>query len=960
LVISPFEKAEGVFTVRRAGIVKTERFTVKNSAAVLKINLDDTYIPNIDVQVDLTGEAPRLNRKGEPDAKLPARPAYALGSISLDIPARTRTLQVSPRPGVKALAPGEETSITVDVRDHTGKPVSGAEIALVVVDESILALSGYTFPDPIATFYSNRYASVASHYLRSFVRLEDPDRAKETDKDRDGIPDATTGAPGGAVGGVAAPSSPAGAPMPAPAAEKKPSPKAKESLADDKSEASMDDSGASNTPIAVRADFNPLPLYVATAYSDKSGTATMKLKVPDNLTRYRIVAIAVEGEKRFGKGEDTLTARLPLMVRPSAPRFLNFGDKAELPVVLQNQTDKALTVNVAARSTNTSLQTGMGYQLTIPANDRLEVRFPVETNRPGIARFQVGAVSGSFTDAAEFSLPVYTPATTEAFATYGTIDEGAIVQSVAAPDNVFDGFGGLEVSTSSTALSSLTDAVLYLVQYPYECAEQVSSRVMAVASLKDVLGAFKAEEMPSSAELLASMERDIKRLQGMQHYDGGFGFWDSYHEAWPYLTVHVTHALSRAKEKGFQVPEEMLSRSLGYLRDIESKYNRYYSKEARASITSYALYVRNRLGDADPAKARRIIKDNGLTKLPMESLGWLLPVLEKDKKGSSKEIEEIKKHLSARVSETAGAAHFVTSYDDGAYLLLASERRTDGVLLEALIGSEPKSDLIPKLVKGLLEHRKAGRWSSTQENAFVLVALDRYFNTYEKTTPDFVARAWLGSTYAGGNSFKGYSTDKHQLDVPMKELRKGSAKKDFVLSKEGAGRLYYRIGLNYAPSDLLLKPADYGFRVSRKYESIDHPDDVKQDKDGAWHIKAGARVRVTLEMVAQGRRYHVALVDPLPAGLEAENPALATTQTAPTSTGDDWYRWWSYYWFEHQNLRDERVEAFTSLLWGGVYHYSYTARATTPGTFVVSPTKAEEMYSPETFGRSATDRVIVE
>ena len=72
--------------------------------------------------------------------------------------------------------------------------------------------------------------------------------------------------------------------------------------------------------------------------------------------------------------------------------------------------------------------------------------------------------------------------------------------------------------------------------------------------------------------------------------------------------------------------------------------------------------------------------------------------------------------------------------------------------------------------------------------------------------------------------------------------------------------------------------------------------------------------------------------------------------------------WWSWSrpWFEHQNLRDERVEAFTSLLWEGVYTYAYLARATTPGTFVVPPPKAEEMYHPETFGRGWGDRVVVE
>ena len=70
--------------------------------------------------------------------------------------------------------------------------------------------------------------------------------------------------------------------------------------------------------------------------------------------------------------------------------------------------------------------------------------------------------------------------------------------------------------------------------------------------------------------------------------------------------------------------------------------------------------------------------------------------------------------------------------------------------------------------------------------------------------------------------------------------------------------------------------------------------------------------------------------------------------------------WWWREWYDHQNLRDERVEAFTTLLWDGVHEYSYTARATTPGTFVVPPAKAEEMYAPETFGRSGSDRVIVE
>ena len=153
---------------------------------------------------------------------------------------------------------------------------------------------------------------------------------------------------------------------------------------------------------------------------------------------------------------------------------------------------------------------------------------------------------------------------------------------------------------------------------------------------------------------------------------------------------------------------------------------------------------------------------------------------------------------------------------------------------------------------------------------------------------------------------------------------------------------------------------------------MDSPDDVTRDTDGTWHIKAGARVRVRLSMVAESQRNHVALIDPLPAGLEILNPSLAVTEDIPVATGDTTDTtdiaaagrypdsWWYGVWFDHQNMRDDRAEAFSNLLPAGTYSYSYVARATTPGTFVTPPTRAEEMYAPETFGRAATDRVVVD
>lgn len=944
LVQSPFTPAEGLLTVSRSGILYTQRFRVDEGSTTLSIPIEAAHIPNLDVQVDLVGSAARLDDQGQAVEGVPPRPAYASGSLTLPIPPLERTLALQADLAAKEIEPGGETTLALTLTDPDGQPVANAEVAVVVVDEAVLALTNYQLADPLDTFYQTRPSDVSSRYTRASLILVDPLALLE---------ETNTAA------------------LPAPLATASRGGFGEEELAAEAPKAVLEGAvadqaaGPQGTPIRIRLDFNPLATFAPAVRTDSRGQASVRVEVPDNLTRYRVMVVAVDsGGGRFGTAEANLTARLPLMVRPSAPRFLNFGDHAEFPVILQNQTGSPMTVDVAMEATNLNLTGDAGLRVDVPAHDRVEVRFPATTDRPGTARYQVAAVSGRFADAATGELPVYTPATTEAFATYGVIDSGAIAQPIARPQDVFTQFGGLEITTSSTALQSLTDAVLYLVAYPFECSEQLASRVLGVAALRDVLAAFEAEGLPAPGEIEAAVVRDIERLGAMQNWDGGFPYWRRGQDSIPFNTIHVAHALARAEAKGFDVPQEMKASALTYLRDIESHYPSWYSEWTRRTLSSYALYVRNLMGDRDAAKARALLKEAGLDGLSLDAIGWLWPVIIDDP-ASGAELAQIRREIANRVVETAGAANFITQTSDQDYLLLRSNRRTDGILLDALILDDPDSDLIPKLVTGLLAHRSRGHWGNTQENVFVLLALDRYFNTFEAQTPDFVARIWLGDTYAGEHTYEGRTTERHATEIPMTYLTDAAfgGSRDLILSKEGQGRLYYRLGLRYAPTDLSLDPLDMGFVVQREYEAIDNPQDVTRDEDGMWHIAAGARVRVRLTMVADSRRYHVALVDPLPAGLEIVNPALAVSGSVPQDPSSPDYRygwWWWGTWYEHQNMRDERAEAFTSLLWDGVYEYTYVARATTPGTYVVPPAKAEEMYSPEVFGRSASDRILVE
>ena len=951
LVQSPFAPAELLVTTRRNGIASLQRLSAPDGSANLKIPLEEINIPGLQLQVDAVGSQPR----SEEDREM--RPAYASGSLNLAVSTASRHLQVAVKPAQDKLQPGGSTELQLDLKDNQNRPVQG-EVTVLVVDESVLALSGYDPADPLATFCPAAAAGVSDTHSRRWLLLQQPrlinaghntNESSRADK-------------GGAVYERAMAQSEA-EPMAAPAPARALG--GREEMAKEKSEyrrekkvAKDEKAPAPPSSFKVRTNFDALALFAPTVATDAEGRAKVTVKLPDNLTRYRIVALATAGVKQFGKGESSLVARQPLMVRPSAPRFLNFGDRCQLPVMVQNQTDQPMRVALACRTSNALVgeakKNAAGYQFEVPANDRVECQIPCTTESAGTARFQFGAAAKGASDAAEISLPVWTPSTTEAFATYGVVDEGAVEQAVEKPANVWPQFGGLSVTTTSTALSELTDAFIYLAQYPYGCTEQVSSRMLAAAALKDVLSAFNAPGMASEAEIKRAMAADLEKLRGLQCDDGGWDYWVRNKPSISYLTVHITHSLVRCKQKGFEVNENMLAQALAYLQNIESHIPPEYGDACRRSITAYALYVLDLADKTDAAKARKLLGEVSLKDQGLEVMGWLLPTLNKDK-ASRGQVDEIYRYLDNHSTQTASTAQFNTGYGDNGYLILYSDRRDDGLLLESMIATRPKHPLIPKLVRGLLDHRSAGHWENTQENCWVLLALDRYFHQYESVTPNFVAQIWLGQASAGQQTFRGREKDEKRVVIPIDQL-KGEK---LIISKAGAGRLYYRLGLDYCPKDLKQAPADYGFAVQRSYEAVRDNRDVTRDDKGVWHIKAGAEVRVNLTMQAPSRRYHVALVDPLPAGLEAVNPSLLGTRPtqAPANRSDGW---WSRYWYEHENMRDERVEAFTQLLWEGVYTYSYVARATTPGTFVVPPTKAEEMYHPETFGRSASDQVIVE
>jgi alpha-2-macroglobulin len=203
LVQAPFYPAEAVMSCRRSGIVKTERFRINSPTYTLRVPIEEAWTPNVHVQVDIVGAEDRdagsadissatarrslaENQNGsEPErqslsaqrggeAAKAKRPAYASGEINLSIPPLSRKLNVVATPRDKTLEPGGNSIINVEAKDASGKPVNNGEVAVVVVDESVLALIDYKLDDPISIFYAERDAGTNDYRSRTNVVLGNP------------------------------------------------------------------------------------------------------------------------------------------------------------------------------------------------------------------------------------------------------------------------------------------------------------------------------------------------------------------------------------------------------------------------------------------------------------------------------------------------------------------------------------------------------------------------------------------------------------------------------------------------------------------------------------------------------------------------------------------------------------------------------------------------------------------
>jgi len=485
----------------------------------------------------------------------------------------------------------------------------------------------------------------------------------------------------------------------------------------------------------------------------------------------------------------------------------------------------------------------------------------------------------------------------------------------------------------------------------------------------------------------------IGTLLTHQDGSGGFSFWED-GEAVPWLSAYAMLAVEEAANKGFFVPRAARDRGVDYLRQVLDRTSIGDADEpanagaaddvpleptdapaapetrpAKAYGTlAFVADVLATIGQPDPGYLNRLF--DARAGRPTFAQALLLHAMVTARMPAA-ETDLLAKELESRVRVGAGSA-FVDEAETLEEDLLDSSSRTTALVLRALVAAKPAHPLASRLARGLLDHRVGGAWRSTQENVWALLALDDYRRAAEAAAPSFEARVFLGGDVVGQASFLGASVVDMPVSVGPERL--GERGSPLTFEVRGQGKLFYSAELTYAQTALPEKPAGDGLFVQKRVRAL-RPEELAAalavlPKRSDASAPVGDLVLVDLLLESPEPREQVVVDDPLPAGLEPVDfaldtsaAALAVSEQKPADPSDPRHGR-DYGAFReaagmHRELHDDRVLTFLPHVDPGLYHFRYLARATTPGDFVVPPSRAECMYSPEVRGRTGAARFSV-
>ncbi len=937
---NPFPGENALITIERNGIIKHWVQKLDTENPVVEVQIEKDFFPGFYFSALVV--SPRTEKPLIDDNDL-GKPAFRMGYVKTALDDRYKEIIVRVKPEKESYKPGDRIKVNLKVASKYEKSEKAFELAVVAINNEVFSLlsEGKKHFDPFDHFYSAFGLGVDNYNLLKALtgRLPFGDHSKDWRKFA--ISDSLF-----------------------------------------MSAFKLNESEQHQNSIDLRSNFKNIGYWNPSILTDSEGKASIEFEAPDNLTGWRVFAMAVTPTDQMGLGEGRFAVSRSTEIRPVMPNQVTEGDSFRAGFSIMNRTDKTreLSMSISAEGAieTEGNQDSVRIIKTVSAEPykRTIVWLPLKTKGSGKINFKVRGGDASDQDGLVHELEVRKMVNLETVATYGTSSAEMIKESLQFPHDIRTNVGKVKVTLSPSVIGQVEGAFTYLRDYPYGCWEQSLTKAV-MASYYQSLKNYVPEEFTweGSADLTQTM---LDRAASYQAPDGGMAYYTPRNEyADSYLSAYTALVFTWLEDRGYYIPSDVREKLNGYLLSMleTDEIPDFYSEGMISTVRAVALAAlanQGKMGIEDLKRYYSKIKEMdlfGKAHFLMAAIGV---------KGTEVVRKEIFDMILAHADRTGGKFVCNEMVDTSYSRILASPLRTNAAVLSSLIaygktkeGKKMVGDIPFKIVRYITQTRKqSGRWENTQENIFCMKALIEYSETYENEEPDMAIRAKLGTERMGEAEFKDVRENPVELTTPIRSGDPGR-KTEVTIERDGAGRLFYSAGIVYAP----LKPdtgaVNAGIDIKREYSV---------ERNGEWtilrnpvEIRRGELVRVDLFVSLPSARNFVVVNDPIPGGLEPVNSDLATSSIVDAGKGEYQHAkgsWWFHYgdwsnygiskWsFYHRELRHHAARFYSEYLPAGNYHLSYTAQAIAPGEFTAMPTHAEEMYDPEVFGKSSATALIV-
>lgn len=902
---SPFKQALAIVTLERDGVYWHETRVV-GASSDFRIPISESMGQNATADVLLLRQPGRASVYWRPSN--PAEITYAHGSVPIRLAEDERKLVVGIAPSATVVSPGDTIRCDLQVRDRLGRP-SPSELAVWAVDEGVLQLTDYQLPNPLQDFTQERPSETSTLDSRRFLGWLVPEGGRD-----EGIGLGSIGTLGHGAG------TPGGR-------------------------------------IPARKRGPATVFFEPHLITDAQGRATLSVRLPEQLSRFRVMAVATTKRGDFGSGQADIGVRLPLGARPMMPRFARVGDVFEAGIVVSANANLRAVAKVEA--SGIALASANRQEVLLEGGHAKDISFRWRAEKVGTARFRYDVAAGDYVDAVTVELPVLQRTRPTTLALYGET-RSARGERIGTLPPMARGRSTLKLALANTPLVGLSTAIEGLVTYEHECTEQLASRLLVLGALRP-FAERQGAKLPT--DCAAQIQAILEQLDLRQSTDGSFGFWASgQHSAW--LTAYVAWVLHQSKGAGIAQAAPLLESTLPYLQRAVSGVPRSEAEavEFRTVLEPYGkAFLVDVLTEIAPQQDIRDDIDDVLASkesLPPFAEAWLLHALRTarhPRKPWKAAATGLANHLLGSLTLAGDRAYVRPRTGDYAEVLDATDR-TQALVLRALLAYDRNHPLAPALLKGLLASRGSTSWSSTQASAWALSTLAAYQATHHWAESKSQELVWLGGQPIAEVNLDSKQTHR-EVSYPWAPRRTST---DLVFEHRGAGSLFYAARLTYEPAQPPNVATSHGFELSHGIAPIPDTGSLPEpDPLGpTLRVDVGQAVLGEIQVFSASPRHQVVIEVPLPAGLEPIAPWLLH-QVAPTM--DEWSPPLSLspYLDYHVDVHDDHINFYIEQLEPGIARIPYRARATTQGTFTLPPAHVQEMYTPEHHGSTIASQVTV-